>query len=54
MIQVSANKKRNACSCVLQSIKKLSTTRQGKKTSKVNKMREIWDVIVTNAENLWK
>lgn len=27
---------------------------QGKKTSKANKMRGIWDIVVTNAENLWK
>ena len=34
--------------------KKPSSTPQGKKTSKVNKMREVWDIVVTNAENLWK
>lgn len=58
MIRVSEDPKKSDCGCkakaVPQSTQKPSSTPQGKKTSKVNKMREIWDVIVTNAENLWK
>lgn len=58
MIRVSADPKKSDCGCkvkaVPQNTQKPSSTPQGKKTSKVNKMREIWDVIVTNAENLWK
>ena len=58
MIRVSADPKKSDCGCkakaVPQSTQKPSSTPQGKKTSKANKMREIWDVIVTNAENLWK
>lgn len=58
MIRVSAAPKKSDCGCkakaVPQNTQKPSSTPQGKKTSKANKMREIWDVIVTNAENLWK
>ena len=58
MIRVSADPKKSDCGCkakaVPQNTQKPSSTPQGKKTSKANKMREIWDVIVTNAENLWK
>jgi hypothetical protein len=58
MIRVSANPKNSDCGCkakaIPQNTQKPSSTPQGKKTSKANKMREIWDVIVTNAENLWK
>ena len=58
MIRVSADPKKSDCGCkakaVPQNTQKPSSTPQGKKTSKANTMREIWDVIVTNAENLWK
>ena len=58
MVRVSADPKKSDCGCkakaVPQNTQKPSSTPQGKKTSKANKMREIWDVIVTNAENLWK
>ena len=58
MIQVSADPKTSDCSCkakaVPQNTQKPSSTPQGKKTSKVNKMREVWDIVVSNAENLWK
>ena len=58
MIRVSADPKKSDCGCkakaVPQNTQKPSSTPQGKKTSKANKMRETWDVIVTNAENLWK
>ncbi|ELW89650.1 MULTISPECIES: hypothetical protein [Acinetobacter] len=58
MIRISADPKKSDCGCkakaVPQNTHKPSSTPQGKKTSKVNKMREIWDVVVTNAENLWK
>ncbi|MFV5619392.1 hypothetical protein [Acinetobacter baumannii] len=58
MIRVSADPKNSDCGCkakaLPQSTQKPSSKPQGKKTSKINKMREIWDVIVTNVENLWK
>ena len=58
MIRVSADPKTSDCSCkakaVPQNTQKPSSTPQGKKTSKVNKMREVWDIVVSNAENLWK
>ena len=58
MIRVSADPKQSDCGCkvkaVPQNTQKPSSTPQGKKTSKANKMREVWDIIVTNAENLWK
>ena len=58
MIRVSADPKKSDCGCkakaVPQNTQKPSSTPQGKKTSKVNKMREVWDIVVTNAENLWK
>ena len=58
MIRVSADPKNSDCGCkakaVPQNTQKPSSTPQGKKNRKANKMREIWDVIVTNAENLWK
>ncbi|ATZ62118.1 hypothetical protein [Acinetobacter bereziniae] len=58
MIRVSANPKDSDCGCkakaVPQNTQKPSSTPQGKKTSKVNKMREVWDIVVSNAENLWK
>ena len=58
MIRVSADPKTSDCGCkakaVPQNTQKPSSTPQGKKTSKVNKMREVWDIVVTNAENLWK
>ena len=58
MIRVSSNHQNSDCSCkekaIPQNTQKPSSTPQGKKTSKVQKMREIWDIIVTNAENLWK
>lgn len=58
MIRVSADPKTSDCGCksktLPQNTQKPSSTPQAKKTSKVNKMRELWDMIVTNAENLWK
>lgn len=58
MIRVSANPKTSDCGCkakaIPQSTQKPSSTPQGKKNSKVNKMRELWDIVVSNAENLWK
>ena len=58
MIRVSADPKQSDCGCkakaVPQNTQKPSSTPQGKKTSKINKMREVWDIVVTNAENLWK
>ena len=58
MIRVSADPKTSDCGCkakaVPQNTQKPSSTPQGKKTSKVNKMREVWDIVVSNAENLWK
>ncbi len=58
MIRVSANPKDSDCGCkakaVPQNTQKPSSTPQGKKTSNVNKMREVWDIVVSNAENLWK
>lgn len=58
MIRVSADPKTSDCGCktkaVPQSTQKPNSTPQGKKTSKTNKMREIWDIVVSNAENLWK
>lgn len=58
MIRVSANPKTSDCGCkakaVPQNTQKPSSIPQGKKTSKVNKMREVWDIVVSNAENLWK
>ena len=54
MIRVSADPKTSDCGCkaraVPQNTQKPSSTIQGKKTSKANKMREIWDIIVTNAK----
>lgn len=50
--------KTSDCGCkakaVPQNIQKPNSTPQGKKTSKANKMREVWDIIVSNAENFWK
>ena len=58
MIRVSADPKTSDCGCkakaVPQNTQKPSSTPQGKKTSKANKMREVWDIVVSNAENLWK
>lgn len=58
MIRVSADPKTSDCSCkakaVPQNTKKPSSTPQGKKTSKINQMRELWDIVVTNAENILK
>ena len=58
MIRVSSTPKESDCGCkakaVPQNTQKPSSTPQGKKTSKVNKMREVWDIVVSNAENLWK
>ena len=58
MIQYLLIPKTSDCGCkakaVPQNTQKPSSTPQGKKTSKVNKMREVWDIVVTNAENLWK
>lgn len=58
MIRVSEDPKKSDCGCkakaLPQNTHKPSSTPQVKKTSKINKMREIWDVIVTNVENLWK
>lgn len=58
MIRVSADPKKSDCGCkakvVPQNTKKPNSTPQGKKTSKANKMREVWDIVVSNAENLWK
>ena len=58
MIRVSADPKKSDCGCktkaMPQTTQKPSSTPQGKKTSKANKMREIWDIIVTNAENILK
>ncbi|WP_332605160.1 hypothetical protein [Acinetobacter sp. ESBL14] len=58
MIRVSEDPKKSDCGCkaknLPKSTQKPSSTPQTKKTSKINKMRELWDMIVTNAENLWK
>lgn len=58
MIRVSADPKKSDCGCkvkaVPQNTQKPNSTPQGKKSSKANKMREIWDIVVTNTENLWK
>ncbi len=58
MIRVSANPKDSDCGCkaktVPQNTQKPSSTPQGKKTKTTNKMREVWDIVVSNAENLWK
>jgi hypothetical protein len=58
MIRVSANPQDSDCGCkakaVPQNTQKPNSTPQGKKTSKVNQMREVWDIVVSNAENLWK
>lgn len=58
MIRVSADPIKSDCGCkakaVPQNTQKPNSTPQGKKSSKANKMREIWDIVVTNTENLWK
>lgn len=58
MIRVSADPKTSDCGCrekpLPQNTQKPSSTPQGKKTSKINQMRELWDIVVTNAENIWK
>jgi len=55
MIRVSADPKTSGkAKAVPQNTQKPSSTPQGRKTSKVNKMREVWDIVVSNAENLWK
>lgn len=58
MIRVSEDPNKSDCGCkaktLPQNTQKPSSTPQAKRTSKINKMREIWDVIVTNVENLWK
>lgn len=58
MIRVSADPKTSDCGCktkaVPQSTQKPNSTSQGKKTSRANQMREVWDIVVSNVENLWK
>lgn len=54
MIRVSANPKDSDCSCKAKTLpqdnQKPSSIPKGKSTSKINQLRELWDIITTNIE----